>query len=288
MLRRLPSLVLAVCACTRPNPAFEGDDETGSTTSASDASLGTSASSLATSDEPTSATFDSSESSSESGSEPPTPCRNDDPDLAACYHFPADETEVLVDGSSDPIQGTIDGLNALIGAPEGFGYAADVGLDTRITVPETGATDDLDVTGEISIMALVWRRALPLLAPVSLLDKQGQYALSLDAQGVPVCRVAGAEVFAPIPPLALQTWWHVACTYDGSTIAMFVNGAQVVEVPHRGAIAVNEGPLELAGNSPAMDNPDLDRLEGHIDAVEIWSRALHNDEICERALTICL
>lgn len=285
MLRRLSSLVLALCACTRPNPAYEsGGEETGSTTSATDASLtATSGSSITTSDEPATASADESGS----GGEMPNPCRTDIPDLAACYHFPAGETAILVDGSSDPIEGTIDGLNALIGAPAGFDYAADVGLDTRITVPETGAIDDLDVTSEISFMALFWRRDGPLSGPVSLLDKQGQYALSLDGRGIPICWVAGGEVFASIAPLPPQTWWHVACTYDGATIAMFVNGAQVADATHRGPIAVNEGPLELAGNSPGKDNPNPERLDGHIDAVEVWSRALHDDEICERALGVC-
>lgn len=295
MLRILPLLLLA--ACTRPNLAYEGGGEEtaqatetgtaltepgGTSTSVDDGTTGPSAD---TTGSPSTSATGGSSSESTSGGELPLPCDTDDPDLAACYHFPERELAVLVDGSPDPVNGTMVGLNALIGAPMGFARAADVGAGTRITVDETGETDDLDVTGEITFMALVWRRNAALQGRAGILDKERQYGLFLDESGRPSCEVAGGDLLGE--PLPLEEWTHVACTFDGTSVGLVVNGATSMKGFHDGDILQNQGALEIAGNSPGDGNPEPQRLNGHIDAVEIWSRVLTVEEVCVRAGSVC-
>jgi hypothetical protein len=304
----LLAAALVLCACTRLNPNYEGggargdggndasgtsggpggittkDDASGTSLVTQGATTSTSTSSAteadATSDE--GETRDPSDvGRSDTGDEEESRCAVNDRELAACYHFPPEETEVLVDETENPANGVIVGLNALIGAPDGFGYAADVGSDTRITVAGNGLTD-LDVFGPLTIMIACWQRGERRAATAGLIDKLGQYSLQLDPEGIPVCRVAGVELAAR-RPLAVETWWHVACSYDGETLAMFVNGLVVAETPHAGSVGIRGGPLEIAGSG----EQGADRLDGHVDAIEVWSRALSRREVCARAGSLC-
>ena len=49
--------------------------------------------------------------------------------------------------------------------------------------------------------------------------------------------------------LPLNTWTHLAMTYDGTTLRMFVNGVQVNSLPVTGGITATSGALRIGGNS---------------------------------------
>src|SRR5262249_13185248 len=71
-----------------------------------------------------------------------------------------------------------------------------------------------------------------------------------------------------------NTWTHVAVTYDGTTIRLYVNGAQVSSVPKTGPIATSANPLQIGGDSLYGHH-----FQGTIDEVRVYSVARTPDQI---------
>ncbi len=74
--------------------------------------------------------------------------------------------------------------------------------------------------------------------------------------------------------LATNTWSHLAMTWDGLTIRMFVNGTQVASGALAGTAALSASPLRIGGNSVWGE-----WFAGLIDEVRIYNRALSAAEI---------
>lgn len=84
--------------------------------------------------------------------------------------------------------------------------------------------------------------------------------------------------WAMTPRYTLTTgaWYHVAGTYDGSTVKLYVNGTLVAQSgPATGSIVAGTPSLWI-GRDPADPNRFWD---GHIDEVEVFNRALTASEI---------
>jgi hypothetical protein len=75
-------------------------------------------------------------------------------------------------------------------------------------------------------------------------------------------------------PLALNTWTHLAVTYDGSVLNMYVNGQLVATRAQSGSIVTSSSPLRIGGNSVFGEY-----FVGLIDDVRVYNRALTASEI---------
>src|SRR5207244_12194908 len=69
--------------------------------------------------------------------------------------------------------------------------------------------------------------------------------------------------------LATNTWTHLATTYDGATLRLFVNGVQVSSVAKTGTILTSTNPLQLGGDSIYGQF-----FQGLIDEVRVYNVAL--------------
>ena len=74
--------------------------------------------------------------------------------------------------------------------------------------------------------------------------------------------------------LTANTWAHLAATYDGATMRLYVNGVQVASRAQTGAIATSTNPLQIGGDSIYGQY-----FAGRIDEVRIYNRALSAAEI---------
>ena len=74
--------------------------------------------------------------------------------------------------------------------------------------------------------------------------------------------------------LAVNTWTHLAATYDGSVLRLYVNGAQVSTRTIGGNILTSTSPLRIGGNSIWGEY-----FSGLIDEVRIYNRPLTATEI---------
>ncbi len=69
--------------------------------------------------------------------------------------------------------------------------------------------------------------------------------------------------------LAVNTWTHLALTYDGANLRLYVNGAQVSSAARTGTISSSTNALQIGG-----DNIYSQRFAGLIDDVRIYNNAL--------------
>jgi len=75
-------------------------------------------------------------------------------------------------------------------------------------------------------------------------------------------------------PVRVHSWSHVALTYDGASLRLFVNGVQVSSQATTGTIQSTTEPLWIGGNHPYGEY-----FEGVIDEARVYNRALGEDEI---------
>jgi hypothetical protein len=74
--------------------------------------------------------------------------------------------------------------------------------------------------------------------------------------------------------LALNTWTHLALSYDGTTLRLYANGTQSASKAVSGLIQTNTNPLRIGGNSPYGEY-----FLGRIDEVRVYDRPLGQTEI---------
>ncbi len=109
---------------------------------------------------------------------------------------------------------------------------------------------------------------------------QQQYDLSLEDTAFPASayfnlKISGTnyEVLC-LDCLSLNTWYHLAATFDGTTMRLYVNGQLVDSGTHPGTMDTTSNPVGIGcGTSGSA------QLIGTIDEVKIYSRALSQAEI---------
>ncbi len=74
--------------------------------------------------------------------------------------------------------------------------------------------------------------------------------------------------------LALNAWTHLAVTYDGTTIRLYVNGTQAASKAVSGSINSSTAPLRFGGDSVWGEY-----FNGLIDEVRVYNRALSATEV---------
>jgi hypothetical protein len=86
--------------------------------------------------------------------------------------------------------------------------------------------------------------------------------------------IGGEENAVGAATLPVNTWTHIAGSYDGTTLRLYVNGALVSSTTVGGSIPSSTGPLRIGGNSIWSE-----WFAGTIDSVRVYSRALSQSEI---------
>ena len=86
--------------------------------------------------------------------------------------------------------------------------------------------------------------------------------------------IGGEQNAASTSSLPLNAWSHLATTYDGTTLRLYVNGTQVASKAQTGPAPVTTGVLRIGGNSIWGEY-----FRGLIDEVRIYNRALAAAEI---------
>ena len=136
----------------------------------------------------------------------------------------------------------------------------------------------LDLTAEMTLEAWVNPSALTGWRTILIKETASDLAYALYASDgsrpALVSNVSQKEYGFGSTALPLNTWSHVAGTYDGITLRLFVNGAQAGSVSASGPVETSTAPLRLGGN-----NVWGEYFAGLMDEVRVYNRALSIDDI---------
>lgn len=196
-------------------------------------------------------------------------CDPENPALVACYPFEGNTRDM----SGHNLDATMTNVAFV---PGKVGMAMQ--FDTTSTADVADST--LFDVGAITIEAWVNPSQIPATGlRMGILDNQGQYGFFIYEQGQLGC-TAGLSGRANAN-LAANTWTHVACTYDGSTLAIYANGAALYSQTGGAALST----AGTTGISLAADNPPGagSQLVGLLDEVRVLSVARSAAEICADA-----
>ena len=146
------------------------------------------------------------------------------------------------------------------------------GTVTTFGIPDSAS---LRLTNAITLQA--WVNASTVSSAWSDVIMKGNANYYLEAtstnKALPAARAGAGRVYAAAA-LVVNAWTHLAATYDGATLRLYVNGLQVSSVPHTGGITTSTLPLHIGGDSLYGRY-----FHGRIDEVRIYNRALTQDEI---------
>jgi hypothetical protein len=196
--------------------------------------------------------------------------------LVGAWGFDETTGGSAVDASGNGNTGTITGAARSTAGKYG-GALSFNGTSDWVTIPDAPS---LDLTSAMTIEAWIrptavgtaWRTVLLKEQPSSLI-----YALYAgNAKGKPATDVFTNHDIGlnGVTNTALNAWTHLAATYDGTTLRLFVNGVQVSSKAVTGAIKVSTGVVRIGGNSVWGE-----WFSGLIDEVRVYSRALSASEL---------
>jgi Concanavalin A-like lectin/glucanases superfamily/Domain of unknown function (DUF1929)/Bacterial Ig domain/Glyoxal oxidase N-terminus/Fibronectin type III domain len=203
-----------------------------------------------------------------------------DPSLVAAYSLNEGSGTTVADASGHGLVGTIAG--ATWTTQGRFGNALSFnGTNSWVTVPSNAA---LNLTNRMTLEAWVFPTAHGgLWRDVLIKERSNGEVYNLYSNtdaGVPAAfAVRSAAPGSPVgaigtSSLPLNLWTHLAVTYDGSKLRLYVNGVQVADAAMTGSMVSSSGALRIGGNSVWGEY-----FQGQIDEIRIYNRALSQAQI---------
>ncbi|MGH9959044.1 MAG: LamG domain-containing protein [Pyrinomonadaceae bacterium] len=195
----------------------------------------------------------------------------------AAYDFEEANGSRVIDASDQGNHGTIDG--AVRTGQGRFGKAPFFdGIDDWITINDATS---LDLKAGMTLKAWVhptesmtgWRTVL--IKGTLPEDPSYHLVANSDADGPAAGVFIGDHRDARGgPSLMPDIWVHLAGTYDGRVLRLYLNGGEVAHGAQWGPIATSDGALRIGGNSFSGEF-----FKGRIDEVRVYNRALTATEI---------
>ncbi|MHA3773494.1 LamG-like jellyroll fold domain-containing protein [Verrucomicrobiota bacterium sgz303538] len=197
------------------------------------------------------------------------------PGLIAAYGFNEGTGTTTSDQSGSGNNGTIVGATWTTASRAGQALSFD-GTSNRVNINDSAS---LDLTGAMTLEAWVYPTALSGWRTVLMKEISSGLAYALYAHDgsrpAVYIRIGNSDVgLAGSSPLALNTWTHLAATYNGNTLRLYVNGVSVGSRTVSGTLPVSTLPLRIGGNAVWGEY-----FAGRVDEARIYNRALTASEI---------
>ena len=203
------------------------------------------------------------------------------PGLVAAYSFDEGNGLNANDGSGNNFTGIISGATWTSTGKFGNALSFD-GTSNWVTVADANA---LDLTAGMTLEAWVFPTAAATAAMwrnVIIKERVGGEVYNLYADtdshvpGIYIVKGANLSTVSAsgTSQILLNTWTHLAATYNNSSLSLYVNGNLVRSVPTSGNLTTSTGALRIGGNSVWGEF-----FQGIIDEVRVYNRALSQAEI---------
>jgi hypothetical protein len=196
--------------------------------------------------------------------------------LVAAYGFNEGSGSSVGDSSGNGHTGTISGASWTTQGKTGNALSFD-GVNDWVTV---NSSTLLNLTTAMTVEA--WVFPTTNSGARNVLIKEGinrdtynLYARSGGNKSEIFAFIGGQNRSAESTAVAANVWTHIAGTYDGSSLRLYINGVEVAANNlASGSILTSNNPLRIGGNSIWGEF-----FQGRIDDVRIYNRALSSAEI---------
>jgi fibronectin type 3 domain-containing protein len=202
----------------------------------------------------------------------PATAKADTSGLVAAYGFEEASGTAVLDGSGNANTGTLAGPTRSASGRFGAALSFD-GVNDVVNVPDATS---LDATTALTLEAWVNPTAATNWRTVILKEQPAGMAYGLYANtdtNRPSAHAYTSAEYGPAP-VATGAWTHLAATYDGAALRLYVNGTQVSSRSLSGAITISSGALRIGGNAIWGEY-----FAGRIDEVRIYRRTLAPAEV---------
>src|SRR5436853_7313995 len=177
----------------------------------------------------------------------PSPAGAQTPGLVAAYAFSEGSGTTVADTSGNNNNGTISGATWTSAGRFGNALVFN-GTSARVTVPNAAS---LQLTTGMTLEAWVnpttvtaqWRDVIYKGDDNYYLEATSTNA-SLPGAGATLGNTFGTAA------LAANTWTHLATTFDGATLRLYVNGVQASSRAMTGTLPTSTNPLQIGGDQP--------------------------------------
>lgn len=191
-----------------------------------------------------------------------------------------------------------EGAGTTVGDASGFGnigsifqatwhtsgkYGKALSFDGSNDYVSVADSNSLDLTNKMTIEAWVRPTASSGWRTVMMKENSNEMAYGMYAREssnrpsgwLRINPTSGSSFSAGATPgLTLNAWTHMATTYDGTTLRLFINGVQRASRATTGSMYTTSGPLKFGGNAIWGEY-----FAGQLDEIRIYNRALSSTEI---------
>jgi hypothetical protein len=182
------------------------------------------------------------------------------------------------DSSGKGNTGTVAGATRTTAGRFGGALSFD-GVNDAVSVPDSAT---LDLSQGMTIEAWVYPTSVAGFRTVAFKENRmaGHQAYSLYAPGSSsrsATELATGSTYTTLsasPALPLNTWTHIAATFDGSTMRIFQNGSQVGSKALTGSLVNTNDPLKFGGNAVWSE-----WFQGRLDEIRVWNVARTQSQI---------
>jgi hypothetical protein len=189
-----------------------------------------------------------------------------EPTLVGCWEFEQNTN----DASGDNNNATANNVGFAIGK---VGQAVVLQSSSSLVVGDRASLEPPNLTVE------AWLR--PSQTPPAagagrwgVIDSDGAYGIFVTSTNI-LCTFNGALTVDHA--LAVNAWTHLACTTDGTTVRMYIDGIpQAATAAGQPLTMGSAGGIVLAGNSPSGDT-----FVGAVDQMRVFNAARSQVQICE-------
>jgi glucose/arabinose dehydrogenase len=193
----------------------------------------------------------------------------------AAYSFDEGAGTTVADASGNGNTGTLAGAT-WTGSGKINGALSFNGTSSRVDVPNAAS---LQLTTAMTLEA--WVNPTTITSKWRDVIYKGKDNYFLEASSTNAGKPVGAGIIGGVSskafgtaPLATNTWTHLATTYDGAALKLYVNGNLVRTTAVTGTLATSASPLQIGGDSIFGQY-----FAGTIDEIRIYNAALIQAQI---------